>query len=89
VCRTKTSAEGTTELFLDWNGAAAKGVLRRTAPSGNVTLTNVRAERYNGQIIADDTQSTDLVVHAAAVREQGGKRLIRLGDWKQAWSACE
>src|SRR5262245_4808872 len=52
-CRTKSNAEGTTELYLDWNGSSARGTLRHVAPSGNVSLQNVRAERHKGAIIAD------------------------------------
>jgi hypothetical protein len=89
VCRTKSSAEGTTELFLEWKGTEAKGSLRRTAPSGNVTTQNVHAERYKGMIIADDTSATDLVIHAATVADHNGKQHIRLGDWKSGWAACE
>jgi hypothetical protein len=29
------------------------------------------------------------VVHAATLREHNGKKYIRLGDYKQAWLACE
>jgi hypothetical protein len=89
VCRASSIHDGTTELFLEWNGGAAKGTLRRTAPSGMVSQQNVRAERYKGMIVADDTLSTDLVVHAATVREHNGKPHIRLGESKQGWIACE
>lgn len=89
ACRTKTVAEGTAELFLEWSGTSATGVLRRVAPSGEVYLQPVRAERVKGTIIADDPASSDLVVHAATIHEQDGKRYIRLGDYRQSWSACE
>jgi hypothetical protein len=89
VCRTKSPEIGTAELFLEWKGTGAKGTLRRVAPSGNVTVQNVRAERHKGAIIADETTSSDLAVHAATVRQHQGKQRIRLGDWKQPWTVCE
>lgn len=89
VCRTKSIQEGTTELYLSWDGPSARGVLRRIAPSGNETVQNVKAERFKGLIIADDTMTVDLVVHAATIAQHEGKPHIRLGDWKQPWAACE
>lgn len=89
ACRTKSATLGTSELLLDWQGGAAKGTLHRTAPSGNVTDVAVRAERYNGMIVADDVHQTDLVVHAAVVTEKDGKKYMRLGDANQTWLACE
>jgi hypothetical protein len=89
VCRTTSIQEGTTELFLDWNGTSAKGFLRHIAPSGNTTIKNVKAERYKGMIIADDTLNVDLVVHAATIAEYEGKPHMRLGDYKQSWAKCE
>jgi len=88
ACRAETRDEGTMELYLEWNGATAKGVLRRTAPSGNVTEQNVTAERHQNVIIADDVHATDLVVHAATVADIGGKKRIRLGEWSSAWTEC-
>jgi hypothetical protein len=89
VCKTKTQSDGTSELFLTWDGDSGKGVLRRSAPSGMVYLLPVRAERASGTIVADDPAETDLVVHAALVREANGKQLMRLGDGSGTWSACE
>jgi hypothetical protein len=89
ACKSRSMAEGKAELYLDWNGSSARGTLRREAPSGMVSVQNIRAERYKGMVIADDTLSTDLVVHAATLREHNGKKYIRLGDYKQAWLACE
>lgn len=89
VCRTKSAAEGTSELFLDWNGDEAKGLLRRVAPSGMVYLQPVKAERASGMIVADDASEADLVVHAATVRQANGKQLMRLGDGSESWSICE
>jgi hypothetical protein len=89
VCRTTNSNDGTTELFLEWSGTSAKGLLRRTAPSGMVHEQNVRAERYKGAIVADDVNSTDLVVHAATVAEHNGKQHIRLGEAGGGWVRCD
>ena len=89
VCRSTSVAEGTTELYLEWKGSAAKGTLRRVAPSGETHVQKVQAERYKGMIVADDTLSTDLAIHAATIREHNGKQRIRLGDAKQGWSVCE
>jgi hypothetical protein len=89
ACRSTTRDEGTVELYLDWNGKEAKGLLRRTAPSGMVSDLIVHAERVKDAIIADDPNSTDLVSHAAVVGEHGGKKYIRLGDSKQNWAPCE
>lgn len=89
ACRTKSRVDGTSELYLEWNGGVAKGVLRRAAPSGMVYVQRVQAERSNGMIVADDAGETDLVVHAAVVRQENGKQLMRLGDGTQSWSICE
>lgn len=89
VCRTKTSTDGTTELYLDWNGKVASGVLRRTAPSGMVYEQPVRAERYQGTIVVDEPNVEDLASHAAMVVEQNGKLHMRVGAPGSAVSACE
>lgn len=86
VCRTK-SLEGTKELVLHWEGSTAKGTLQHIAPSGNVTVQNVRAERHNGMIIADDVFQTDLVSHAAVISVKDGKRYMRTEG--ATWLACE
>jgi hypothetical protein len=90
ACRTKSAIDGTSELYLDWNGGTvAKGVLRRVAPSGMVYVDPVKAERYKGAIIADPPESLDLASHAAVVGSQNGKQYMRVGDSNQAWTACE
>ena len=89
VCRTQSRVEGTSELFLDWTGETATGSLRRVAPSGMVYVQPVRAERAGGMMIVDATCETDLVVHAAIVRQDNGKQLMRVGDGNQSWWACE
>ena len=89
ACRTKSTADGTTELFLDGTGDSAKGTLRRVAPSGMTYVQVVRAERYKGVLIVDEPSCTDLVTHAAVVARQNGKQYMRLGDAQQPWSACE
>ena len=86
MCKTKTAGDGTTELYLAWEGTAAKGVLRTVTPSGMVYAQPVRAERHQGKIIVDEPSSTDLAVHAAVVGQHAGKTYMRRGD---AWTACE
>lgn len=89
VCRAKTQFEGTVELYLDWKNGAAKGIVRRVAPSGDVHVTKVTAEKYKDAIVADDPASNDLAVHAAMVQMHNGRNHIRLGDWKQPWAPCQ
>lgn len=89
ACRTHSNSTGTMELSLHWdgvNGATAKGTLQQTAPSGNVTTTQVKAERESGMIIADDVYSSDLVTHAAVVKVANGKKYMRTDS---TWLACE
>jgi hypothetical protein len=75
-----------TELFLEWKGDEASGVLRETAPSGMVHQKKVRAERHRGLVVADDINEKDLVVHAAVVAERNGKKVMKVED---AWSSCQ
>ncbi len=89
ACRTNSIHNGTSELYLDWHGQAATGVLRRIAPSGMVYVDRVRAERYNGAIIVDPPESLDLMDHAAVIGRQNGKQFMRVGDTRQAWVACD
>jgi hypothetical protein len=89
VCRTKSLTEGTTELFLEWKGETASGVLRRAVPSGMVYDQRVRAERHNGAIVVDEPSATDLASHAAMVLSRNGKQLIRLGGSDQRWLSCD
>jgi hypothetical protein len=89
VCKTKSTVDGTTELFLEWSGAEAKGVLRRVAPSGMAYLTPVRAQRHRSVIIVDEPNELDLMTHAALVATQGGKQLMQLGGGDHVWSTCE
>lgn len=89
VCRTSNCVDGVTELYLDWNGKVATGVLRRTAPSGMLYEQPVRAERYQGTIVVDEPSGTDLASHAAMVVEQHGKLHMRVGAPGQAVTACE
>lgn len=89
VCRTHNCVDGTTELYLDWDGKVASGVIRTTAPSGMVYEKKVRAERYQGTIVVDEPSCTDLAEHAAMVVEQNGKLHMRVGAPGQAVSACE
>lgn len=88
ACRAKT-AEGTTELYLQWKGAEAKGVLRTIAPSGAMTELHVNAQRYKQSIIADDVNASDLVAHAATVVDDHGKKRMRSGDDEPHWADCE
>jgi hypothetical protein len=89
VCKTKSAVDGTTELFLAWSGAEAKGALRRVAPSGMAYLTPVRAQRHRSIIIVDEPNELDLMTHAALVTTQGGKQLMQLGGGDHVWSTCE
>ena len=89
ACRTTSVTEGTSELYLDWSGEVAKGVLRRVVPSGMVYVLPVRAERYKGAIIADAPAETDLVCHQAVVGQQDGKKYMRVGDRQQPWTLCD
>jgi hypothetical protein len=89
VCKTKSAVDGTTELFLTWSGAEAKGVLRRVAPSGMAYLTAVHAQRHRSIIIVDEPNEPDLMTHAALVTTQGGKQLMQLGGGDHVWSTCE
>jgi hypothetical protein len=91
ACRTKTPVDGTIELFLDWSGTNAKGLLRRVANSGELYMQKVKAERFKTLIVVDALTSTttDLTAHTAIVGEQNGKKYLRLGEWKEQWSACE
>jgi hypothetical protein len=90
VCTTKNGADGTSELFLEWSGASAAGVLRRTVPSGMVYHQRIQAERASGMIVVDDARETDLVNHAAVVRQENGKQLMRVGDaTTHSWATCE
>jgi hypothetical protein len=89
ACRTKSAIDGTSELYLEWNGTIARGVLKRVAPSGMVYVEPVKAERYKGAIIAGPPESIDLATHAAVVGSQNGKQYMRVGDSQQAWTACE
>lgn len=89
TCRAATATEGTVELYLVWGSTSASGTLRRKAQSGAITEQKVHAERVQGAIVADDVLSTDLVVHAAMIREHKGHTFVRLGDWKQGWTRCQ
>jgi len=86
VCRAVSNVGSATELFLEWNGNEARGVLRETAPSGMVHDQRVRAQRHQGLVIADDIHTTDLVDHAAVVADRNGKKAIKVGD---SWSSCQ
>jgi hypothetical protein len=89
VCRTKSVVDGTTEVFLEWNGSSAKGTLRREAPSGMVYVQRVQAERAASLIIVDEPSNEDLMSHAAVIGKQDGKTLMRLGGAGQPWTPCE
>ena len=86
ACHATSRDEGQVELYLKWENGSAKGVLRTTAPSGNVTQRNVGADSHNGIIVVDDLLSADLVEHAAVVRNLDGKRLMRLNGGR--WLTC-
>ncbi len=85
VCAATRQLSGTTELWLEWSGGEAKGTLRTIAPSGMVHEQKVRAERYEGKVIVDDINSTDLAVHTAVLAD---KRIL-LGDSNPGWASCD
>ena len=89
VCRAKSVVDGTTEVFLEWNGKSATGTLRREAPSGMVYVQRVQAERADSLIIVDEPGNEDLMSHAAVIGKQDGKTLIRIGGAGQPWTPCE
>ena len=88
VCKSVRPLDGLTELFIVWHGEDSEGVLRTVSASGNVTDQKVTAARYQGMIIADEPHNMDLVKHAAVVRPEGGKLLLRVGDKHQMWTPC-
>jgi hypothetical protein len=89
VCRISDAFGVTSELHLTWDGTAAKGFLRRLAPSGMSEDLPVRAERDGRKIIVDAPNETDLTAHVAVVGEHAGKRLMRVGGEGATWFRCE
>ncbi len=90
ACRTKDAFGVTSEVYLEWSGDQAKGVIRSVAPSGMVSERRVRGERAaGGAVVLDDPGQTDLVTHAAVLATHAGKRHVRLADAGDAWSACD
>ncbi len=89
VCRTKDAFGVTSEVYLEWSGDGARGVIRSTAPSGMVSERRVHGERTRDSIVLDDPGQTDLVTHAAVLRTQAGKQHVRLADAGDAWSTCD
>lgn len=87
VCKTSNRDDGTSELRLEWSGSAATGTIRTIAPSGEVTVQRVKAERYRGMIIVDEPGQEDLVKHAAVVAPSNGKQAMRVGSGMYA--TCE
>ena len=88
VCHVTSNEHGTAELYLKWSGGEASGTLRKITPSGMTSDTKVHAERVQGAIVADDVASTDLVSHAAMIKEHKGKKLVRVDEWK-TWVPCQ
>lgn len=90
VCRMTDAVDGTSELYLDWSGSQAKGVLRQTAKSGMVHVERVKAERAGGLIVVDEPAETDLVTHAALLQQLNGALQMRLGKGMSgSWARCE
>jgi hypothetical protein len=89
VCRAKSVVDGTTEVFLEWNGHSATGTLRHEVPSGMVYVQRVQAERADSLIIVDEPGNEDLMSHAAVIGKQDGKTLMRIGGAGKPWMACE
>lgn len=87
VCHATRPDRGSYELYLKWTNGTAKGVLRDIAPSGNVTTTNVGADSHGGVTVVDELFNGDLAEHAAIVKNQDGKRLMRVNG-AGAWLVC-
>lgn len=84
VCHATRPDRGSYELYLKWTNGTAKGVLRDIAPSGNVTKTNVGADSHGGITVVDELFNGDLAEHIAIVKNDDGKRLMRVngaGPW--------
>jgi hypothetical protein len=87
-CKATSPFGVTSELFLEWNGTSATGVLRSVAPTGAVTDKAVSAERHDGTVFVDDPNLVDLVTHVAILRSLSGAQHLRFGDEK-TWLRCE
>lgn len=87
VCKTSSRDDGATELRLEWTGSSATGTLRTIAPSGETTVQRIKAERYRGMIVVDESGQEDLVKHAAVVAPSNGKQAMRVGSGMYA--TCE
>jgi hypothetical protein len=85
VCKTTDASGVTHELFLD----GSRALLRRAAPSGMAEVKVLVTQREGGMLIADVPGETDLVSHAATLREFYGKKYLRLGDYSSPFSPCE
>ena len=87
-CKATSPFGVSSELYLEWNGSSATGVLRSVAPTGAVTDKIVSAERHDGTIFVDDPNLVDLVTHVALLRNLSGAQHLRFGDEK-TWLRCE
>jgi hypothetical protein len=85
VCRTTDTVGVAYALFIE--GTMAR--LRRVAPSGVTEVRILTVAHTDGMLIADVPGETDLVAHAATVRELHGNRLMRVGNWNEPWLGCE
>src|SRR5512140_1252996 len=88
VCKATSPFGVTSELFLEWSGESASGVLRSVAPTGVVTDKKVAAARHDGTTLVDDAQQMDLVSHIAFLRTLDGALYLRFSD-ETAWLRCE
>jgi hypothetical protein len=88
ACKAKSPFGVTSELFLEWNGETATGLLRSVAPTGVVTDKKVTATRHDGTILVDDAAHDDLVTHMAFVRTLDGAPYLRFAD-ESGWQRCE
>ncbi|MDB4945058.1 MAG: hypothetical protein JWP97_4592 [Labilithrix sp.] len=91
VCRTTNAVDGTSELYLEWEGKEATGTLRQTTQSGMVHNQRVTAEREGNVILVDDPREhDDLVTHTAVLQQNGGSLQMRLGrGMSGTWGKCD
>jgi hypothetical protein len=88
ACKATSPFGVKSELFLEWSGETATGVLRSVAPTGVVTDKKVTAARHDGTILVDDALHDDLVSHVAFLRTLDGAPYLRFSD-ETGWLRCE
>jgi hypothetical protein len=85
-CRAK-GADGTVELFLDWNQNLATGWMRTVRATGSVVTRAVDAELYKGLVLVNPAGAPDPRSRIATEQTLPGKSL-QVGDDKQPWLPC-